>query len=69
MSSSCFTGNEVLNGYKEDEENEKEQEEPITDNDSEEEPVLDFNMQKASLSPQNKRGKVLRNIDQLNLRS
>ncbi len=41
----------------------------ITDNESEEESVLDFNMQKASLLLQNKRGKVLRNIDQLTLRS
>ena len=47
----------------------KEQEEPIKDNESEEESVLDFNTQKASLSPQQKRGKVLRNIEQLNLRS
>jgi hypothetical protein len=68
-SSSCFTSNEALYGYKEDQENKKEQEELITDNESEEESVLDFNMQKASLSPQHKRGKVLRNIDQLNLRS
>ena len=66
LSSSCFTSNETLCGYKEDQENEKEQEEPITDNESEEELVLDFNMQKASLSPQHKRGKVLRNIEQLN---
>ncbi len=69
MSSSCFTSNEALYGYEEDQENKKEQEEPITDNESEEESVMDFNTQKASLSPQNKRGKVLRNIDQLNLRS
>jgi hypothetical protein len=68
-SSSCFASNEALYGYKEDQENEKEQEEPITDNESEEEPVLVFNTQKTSLSPQHKRGKVLRNIDQLNLRS
>ncbi len=69
MSSSCFTSDEALYGYKEDQENKKEQEEPITDNESEEESVLDFNTQKTPLSPQNKRGKVLRNIDQLNLRS
>jgi hypothetical protein len=69
LSSSCFTSNETLCGYKEDQENEKEQEEPITDNESEEVPVMGFNTQKASLSPPNKRGKVLRNIDQLNLRS
>jgi hypothetical protein len=69
MSSSCFTSNEVLYGYKDDQENKKEQEEPITDNESEEEPVLDFNTQKSSLSLQNERGKVLRNIDQVNLRS
>jgi hypothetical protein len=59
----------VLYGYKEDQENKKEQEEPIKDNESEEESVLDFNTQKASLSPQHKRGKVLRNIEELNLRS
>jgi hypothetical protein len=69
LSSSCFTRDEVLYGYKEDQENKKEQEEPIKDNESEEESVLDFNAQKASLSPQHKRGKVLRNIEQLNLRS
>jgi hypothetical protein len=55
MSSSCFTSNEVLYGYKEDQENEKEQEEPITNNESEEESVMDFKMQKASLSLQNKK--------------
>ncbi len=69
MSSSWFTSNEVLYGYEEDQENKKEQEEPITNNESEEESVMGFNTQKASLSPQNKRGKVLRNIDQLILRS
>ncbi len=47
LSSSCFTRDEALYGYKEDKENKKEQEEPITDNESEEESVLDFNMQKA----------------------
>ncbi len=67
--SSCFTSDESLYRYNEDQENEKEQEEPITDNESEEESVMDFNTQKSSLSSQNKRGKVLRNIDQLNLRS
>ena len=51
MSSSCFTRDEALYGYKEDQENKKEQEEPIKDNESEEESVLDFNAQKASLSP------------------
>jgi hypothetical protein len=60
MSGSCFTRDEALYGYEEDQENEKEQEEPIKDNESEEESVLDFNMQKAILSPQHKRGKVLR---------
>ncbi len=69
LSRSCFTRDEALYGYNEDQENKKEQEEPIKDNESEEESVLDFNMQKASLSPQHKRGKVLRNIEQLNLRS
>jgi hypothetical protein len=70
LSSSCFTRDEALYGYKEDQENKKEQEELIKDNESEEESVLDFNTQKASLSPQHKRGQVLRNIDQqLNLRS
>jgi hypothetical protein len=59
MSSSCFTSNEALYGYKEDQENEKEQEELITDNESEEESDLDSNTQKASLSLQNKKGKVL----------
>jgi hypothetical protein len=29
MSSSCFTRDEALNGYKEDQENKKEKEEPI----------------------------------------
>ncbi len=69
LSSSCFTSKKALYGNEEDQENKKEQEELITDNESEEESVLDSNTQKASLSPQNKRGKVLRNIDQLNLRS
>ncbi len=70
MSSSCFTRNEALYGYKEDQENKKEQEEPIKDNESEDESVFDLNTQRASLSPQHKRGKVLRNINQqLNLRS
>ena len=69
MSSSCFTRDEALYGQEEDQENKKEQEEPIKDNESEDESVLDLNMQRASLSPQHKRGKVLRNIDQLNLRS
>jgi hypothetical protein len=69
LSSSCFTRDEVLYRYKEDQENKKEQEETITDNESEEESVLDFYTQKASLSPQHNRGKVLRNIEQLNLRS
>ncbi len=69
LSSSCFTRDEVLYGYEEDQENKKEQEEPNKDNESEEKSVLDFNTQKASLSPQHKRGKVLRNIEQLNLRS
>jgi hypothetical protein len=32
LSSSCFTRDEVLYGYKEDQESEKEQEEPINDN-------------------------------------
>jgi hypothetical protein len=70
LSNSCFTRDEALYGYKEDQENKKEQEEPIKDNESEDESDLDLNMQKASLSPQHKRGKVLRNINQqLNLRS
>jgi hypothetical protein len=69
LSSSCFARDEVLIGYEEDQENKKEQEEPIKDNEFEEESVLDFNTQKASSSPQHKRGKVLRNIEQLNLRS
>ncbi len=70
MSSSCFTRYEALYGYKEDQENKKEQEEPIKDNESEDESVLDLNTQRALLSPQHKRGKVLRNIiQQLNLRS
>ena len=70
LSSSCFTRDEALYGYKEDQENKKEQEEPIKDNESEEKSVLEFNMQKTSLSPQHKRGKVLRKINQqLNLRS
>jgi hypothetical protein len=69
MSGSYLTGNEALYGYEEEQENKKEQEEPITDNESEEESFLDFNMQKASLSPQNKRGKVSRSIDQLIFRS
>ncbi len=46
MSSSCFTSDEALYGYKEDQKNEKEQEELITDNESEEESVLDFNTEK-----------------------
>jgi hypothetical protein len=69
LSSSCFTRDEVLYGYKEDQEIKKEQEELIKDNESEEESVLDFKTQKASLSPQHKKGKMLRNIEQLNLRS
>ncbi len=69
LSSSCFTRDEALYRYEEDQENKKEQEEPIKDNESEEESVLEFNMQKASLSPQHKRGKVSRNIELLNLRS
>jgi hypothetical protein len=70
MSRSCFTRVKALYGYKEDQENKKEQEEPIKDNESEDESVLDLNTQRASLSPQHKRGKVLRNINQqLNLRS
>ncbi len=46
MSSSCFTRIEieVLYGYKEDQENKTEQEEPIKDNEHEHEPVLDLNM-------------------------
>ncbi len=32
ITSSCFTSNEALYGYKEDQETEKEQEEPITNN-------------------------------------
>jgi hypothetical protein len=43
MSSFCFTSDEALYGFKEDQANKKEQEEPITDNESEEEPVMDFN--------------------------
>jgi hypothetical protein len=67
MSSSCFTRDEVLYGYKDDQENKKEHEEPINDNEPEDESVLDLNTQRASLY---KRGKVLRNIDQqLHLRS
>jgi hypothetical protein len=69
LSSSCFTRDEALYGYEEDQESKKEQEEPIKDNESEEVSVLDFNTQKTSLSPQHKTGKVLRNIEQLNLRS
>ncbi len=64
MSSSCFTRNEALYGYEEDQENKKEQEELIKDNEPEHEPVLDLNMQRASLLPQHKRGKVIRDIDQ-----
>jgi hypothetical protein len=63
LSSSCFTMDEALYGYEEYQENNKEQEEPIKDNELEDESVLDFNTQRASLSPQQKRGKVLRNID------
>ncbi len=70
MSSSYFTRDEALYGYEEYQENKKEQEEPIKDNEPEHELVLDLNRQRASLSPQHKRGKVLRNIDQqLNLTS
>jgi hypothetical protein len=70
MSSSCFTSNEALYGYKEDQKNIKEQEEPIKDNEPEDESVLDLNTQIVSLSQQHNRGKVLRNIDQqLKLRS
>ncbi len=70
MSSFCFTRDEALYGYKEDQENKKEQEEPIKDNEFEDESVLDLNTQKSSLSLHHKRGKVLRNINQqLNLRS
>jgi hypothetical protein len=47
LSSSSFTSNKALYGYKEDQENKKKQEEPITDNESEEESVLGFNTQKA----------------------
>ncbi len=64
MSSSCFTRDEGLYGYEEDQENKKEQEEPIKDNEPEHEPVLNLNTQRASLSPQHKSGKVLRDIDQ-----
>ncbi len=63
MSSSCSTRDEALYGYEEDQENKKEQEEPIKDNEPEYEPVLDLNTQRTSLSPQHKRGKVLRDID------
>jgi hypothetical protein len=70
MYSSCFTRDEALYGYEENQKNKKEQEEPIKGNEPEHESVLDLNMQRASLSPQPKRGKVLRNIDQqLNLTS
>jgi hypothetical protein len=44
--------------------------EPMKDNEPDHEPVLDLNMQRASLLPQHKRGKALRNIEQqLNLTS
>jgi hypothetical protein len=46
LSSSCLTRDEALYGYDEDQENKKEQKEPIKDNESEEESVLDFNTQK-----------------------
>ncbi len=70
MSSSYFTRDEALYGYEEDQENKKEQEEPIKDNEPEDESVLDLNTQRALLSPQHKRGKVSWNIDQqLNLTS
>ncbi len=41
----------------------KEEEAPIKDNESEDQPVLNLNTQRASSPPQNKRGKLLRNID------
>jgi hypothetical protein len=41
---SCCTRDEVLYGYKEYQENKREQEEPIKDNEPEHEPVLDLNM-------------------------
>ncbi len=63
VSSSCFTRDEALYGYEEYQENKQEQEKPIKDNEPEHEPVLDSNAQRASLSPQHKRGKVFRNID------
>ncbi len=70
MSSSCFTKDKAFYGYKEDQEIKKEQEEKIKDNEPEHEPFLDLNTQRSSFSPQNKRVKVLRNIDQqLNLAS
>jgi hypothetical protein len=70
LSSSCFTRDEALYGYEEDQENKKEQDKPIKDNEPEDESVLDLNTQREPLSPQHKRGKVLRNIHQkLNLRS
>jgi hypothetical protein len=43
MSNSCFTRDEELYGYKEDQENKVEQEESIKDNGSEDELVLDLN--------------------------
>ncbi len=43
ISNSCFTRDEALYGYKEDQENKVEQEELIKDNWSEDELVLDLN--------------------------
>ncbi len=63
MSSSFFSRDEALYGYKEYQENKWEQKELIKDNELEDELVLDLNTQRASFSPQHKRGKVLRNID------
>jgi hypothetical protein len=64
ISSSWFTNNDALYGYEEDQGNKKEQEAPIKDNESRDEPsVVNLKMQRESTRPPIQRGKVLRNFD------
>ncbi len=56
-----MTNNDALYGYEEDQGNKKEQEAPIEDNESEDEPsVVNLKTQRESTPPPIKRGKVLR---------